>query len=81
VDTAQFRDSRYPMDDIKNYEWYSGSQSSNGKLQLIGLLNPNPLGLYDMLGNVSEMMFTPSTSIKLIDCMARLAVLWCVAAA
>lgn len=59
VDTAQFRDSRYPMDDIKNYEWYSGSQSSNGKLQLIGLLNPNPLGLYDMLGNVSEMMFTP----------------------
>jgi len=59
VSSAEFRDLHYPMDDIKNYEWYSGAQSSNGKVQLIGLLNPNPLGLYDMLGNVSEMMFTP----------------------
>jgi formylglycine-generating enzyme required for sulfatase activity len=59
VNSAEFRDQHYPMDDLKNYEWYSGAQSSNGKVQLIGLLNPNPLGLYDMLGNVSEMMFTP----------------------
>lgn len=59
VNSAEFRDIRYPMDDIKNYEWFSGSQSSNGKVQLIGLLKPNPLGLHDMLGNVSEMMFTP----------------------
>lgn len=59
VNSAEFRDLRYPMDDIKNYEWFSGAQSSNGKVQLIGLLNPNPLGLYDMLGNISEMMFTP----------------------
>lgn len=59
VNSAEFRDVHYPMDDIKNYEWFSGSQSSNGKAQVIGLLSPNPLGLYDMLGNVSEMMFTP----------------------
>jgi len=59
VNTAEFRDVRYPMDNVQNYEWYSGSQSSNNKIQLIGLLRPNPLGLYDMLGNVSEMMFTP----------------------
>ncbi|MCU1795238.1 formylglycine-generating enzyme family protein [Pectobacterium polaris] len=59
VNSAEFRDLHYPMDDIKNYEWYSGAQSSNGKVQIIGLLNANPLGLYDMLGNVSEMMFTP----------------------
>lgn len=59
VNSAEFRDVHYPMDDIKNYEWFSGDQSSNGKVQLIGLLKPNPLGLYDMLGNVSEMMFTP----------------------
>ncbi|MGF6269448.1 hypothetical protein ABIE17_001932 [Lelliottia nimipressuralis] len=59
VNSAEFRDLHYPMDDIKNYEWFSGAQSSNGKVQLIGLLNPNPLGLFDMLGNVSEMMFTP----------------------
>lgn len=59
VNSAEFRDLHYPMDDLKNYEWFSGAQSSNGKVQLIGLLSPNPLGLYDMLGNVSEMMFTP----------------------
>ncbi|MDZ7279156.1 formylglycine-generating enzyme family protein [Pantoea eucrina] len=59
VNSAEFRDQHYPMDDIKNFEWYSGAQSSNGRVQLIGLLQPNPLGLYDMLGNVSEMMFNP----------------------
>ncbi len=59
VDSAEFRDQHYPMDDMKNYEWYSGAQSSNGRVQVIGLLQPNPLGLHDMLGNVSEMMFTP----------------------
>ena len=59
VDSAEFRDLHYPMDDMKNYEWFSGAQSSNGRVQLPGLLKPNPLGLYDMLGNVSEMMFTP----------------------
>lgn len=59
VNSAEFRDVHYPMDEVTNYEWFSGAQSSNGKIQLIGLLKPNPLGLYDMLGNVSEMMFTP----------------------
>lgn len=59
VDSAEFRDQHYPMDDMKNYEWYSGAQSSNGRVQVIGLLQPNPLGLHDMLGNVSEMMFNP----------------------
>ncbi len=58
VSTAEFRDSRYPMPDgLNGYEWFAGAQSSNGKLQLAGLLKPNPLGLHDMLGNTSEMMF------------------------
>ena len=34
--------------------WFSGPTSSNGKLQVTGLLKPNPLGLYDMLGNADE---------------------------
>ncbi|MCG3463853.1 formylglycine-generating enzyme family protein [Xenorhabdus bovienii] len=60
VSTAEFRDQRFPMPEgITSYAWFSGTQSSNGKLQLAGLLKPNPLGLHDMLGNASEMMFEP----------------------
>ncbi|WP_177431052.1 MULTISPECIES: formylglycine-generating enzyme family protein [Pseudomonas] len=60
VSTAEFRDGRYPMPEGLNaYEWFAGAQSANGKLQLSGLLKPNPLGLHDMLGNASEMMFEP----------------------
>ena len=56
VDTATFSESRYPMlEGLNEYEWYAGAQSSNGKVQLVGLLKPNPLGLHDMLGNVAEM--------------------------
>ena len=32
---------------------------NNGKAQRIGLLNPNPLGLHDILGNVDEIVFDP----------------------
>lgn len=60
VGTAEFRDTLYPMPEGLNaYEWFAGAQSSNGKVQLTGLLRPNPLGLHDMLGNVDEMMFEP----------------------
>lgn len=60
VATSEFRDSRYPMlEGLNAYEWFAGAQSSNGKLQLSGLLKPNPLGLHDMLGNADEMMFEP----------------------
>lgn len=60
VDEGQFRASTYPMPEgLVSYEWFAGSQSSNGKPQLVGLLKPNPLGIHDMLGNVSEMMFEP----------------------
>lgn len=60
VETARFADVRYPMPEgLTSHEWFAGSKSSNGKLQVIGLLSPNPLGLHDMLGNASEMMFDP----------------------
>ncbi len=60
VDSAAFRESRYPMSTgLNDYEWYAGAQSSNNKLQLTGLLKPNPLGLHDMLGNANEMMLEP----------------------
>lgn len=60
VGTAEFRDGRYPMaEGLNSHEWFAGSQSANGQLQLSGLLKPNPLGLHDVLGNADEMMFEP----------------------
>lgn len=60
VQQAEYKDMRYPMaEGLNAYEWFAGAQSANGKLQLSGLLKPNPVGLHDMLGNVDEMVFEP----------------------
>jgi len=45
----------YPNGKLHEYEWFGGPTSSHYKLQKVGKLKPNPIGLYDMLGNVSEM--------------------------
>ena len=60
VSPSEFRDVRFPMPDgINGYAWFAGAQSANGKLQLTGLLKPNPAGLHDVLGNVDEVVFEP----------------------
>lgn len=46
----------YPEKELAAYEWFSGPSSSHNKVQPAGKLKPNPLGLHDMLGNVSEMV-------------------------
>ncbi|MFH2132438.1 MAG: SUMF1/EgtB/PvdO family nonheme iron enzyme, partial [bacterium] len=54
--SADAFDRRIPYtDSLSNCEWFAGPKSSHGKLKSIGRLKPNPLGLHDMLGNVSEM--------------------------
>ncbi|MDR0882728.1 MAG: formylglycine-generating enzyme family protein [Candidatus Adiutrix sp.] len=51
--------ARHPYpDELVAHEWFSGPKSSHGKIQEVGKLAPNPLGLHDMLGNVSEMTTT-----------------------
>lgn len=60
VTPSEFQDARFPMPDgLGSYVWFAGPQSSNGKMRFIGLKEPNPLGLHDILGNVDEMMFEP----------------------
>jgi formylglycine-generating enzyme required for sulfatase activity len=61
VPALDFVGDRFPMPEggPTGYIWFQGSQSAGGRIHPIGLLKPNPLGLYDMLGNASEMMFEP----------------------
>lgn len=49
------RKKLFPMDGpLQDYVWFSGFKSCGGNEQPIGVLNPNPLGLFDILGNVQE---------------------------
>ena len=57
VEPTRF-DAATPYDEdeeLAAYEWFSGPDSSHNKIQKVGRLKPNPLGLHDMLGNVQEM--------------------------
>ncbi|MFO1153255.1 MAG: SUMF1/EgtB/PvdO family nonheme iron enzyme [Rhodospirillales bacterium] len=60
VSDSEFRERVFPMPDgMAAYAWFAGSESANGKVQRIGLLKPNPLGLHDILGNVDEIVLDP----------------------
>ena len=47
----------YENSELAAHEWFAGPSSSHNKVQPVGGLKPNPLGLHDMLGNVSEMTY------------------------
>ena len=48
----------FPSDEpASQYAWFAGSESANGKLHKVGKLKPNPLGIYDILGNADEVVF------------------------
>lgn len=60
VSPSDFQDRLFPMPDgIGQYVWFAGSSSANGKPQPVGLKGPNPLGLYDILGNAEEITLEP----------------------
>lgn len=57
VNETQFNTQWFPMEgNLSDYAWHQGLQSSGGEIQLIGGRRPNPLGLYDIYGNASEMV-------------------------
>ena len=59
VSEEAFLGRLWPMPEgIERYAM-SGTRLTAGKLQPVGELLPNPLGLYDMLGNASQMMLDP----------------------
>lgn len=56
VDEATLRKKLFPMEGpLEEYVWFAGFKSCDGQLQPIGVLKPNPLGLFDILGNVQEL--------------------------
>lgn len=61
VGAAEFREPVYPLNGatLPEHEAFGDTNSANGKVQPIGSLAPNPLGLHDMLGNVAELTFEP----------------------
>jgi hypothetical protein len=59
VNAEDFLAPTWPMPDGPERYIMSGSRAAAGHPQQIGLRLPNPLGLYDMLGNVGQMMLDP----------------------
>lgn len=56
----EFRADRLPLrGDPAESIWYNDPQSAQGEAEAVGLLRPNPLELYDMHGNVAEMLIEP----------------------
>lgn len=60
VGEAEYRAPLFPLEGpITDYAWTQDAQACQGKPQPVGLLAANPLGLYDVLGNVEELVLEP----------------------
>ncbi|WP_391480694.1 formylglycine-generating enzyme family protein [Nereida sp. NH-UV-3] len=68
VDEANFRAPYPPLEagsSLNDYIAHGGSDSANGRVQTIGTLRPNAVGLHDMLGNVSELVESRFSIVRL----------------
>ena len=67
VSESEFRGPLPPIPagaDISEYVAHGGTESAGGKVQVIGTLKGNPLGLFDILGNVGELVETPFALVR-----------------
>jgi len=60
VTEADFGARVFPMPEgMQRHVWFQGTRSSGGRVRPIGMLEPNPLGVFDILGNVAEWVLEP----------------------
>lgn len=60
VSEADFAARTPPMPEgLQRYAWFQGTRSADGRARPVGLRDPNPLGFFDMLGNVAEWVLEP----------------------
>lgn len=67
VGDAAFRAPRPPLPEGREpseYIAHGGTDSAGGRVQVIGTLEPNDLGLHDMLGNAGEIVATPFALVR-----------------
>ena len=65
VSELDFLARTFPMPDgTSRYAWFQGPRSAAGRAQPVGMLEPNPLGLHDILGNVGEMVLEPFRAVR-----------------
>lgn len=59
VTTEEFLAPTWPMAEGPDRYILAGSRATGGRVGQVGQRLPNPLGLYDMLGNAGQMMLDP----------------------
>ncbi|WP_244459581.1 formylglycine-generating enzyme family protein [Roseomonas fluvialis] len=65
VSELDFLGRTFPMPEgTSRYAWFQGPRSASGRAQPVGALEPNPLGLHDMLGNVGELVLEPFRAVR-----------------
>lgn len=65
VAELDFLGRTFPMPEgTSRYAWFQGPRSAAGRAQPIGMLEPNPLGLHDILGNVGEFVLEPFHAVR-----------------
>ncbi|WP_462322418.1 formylglycine-generating enzyme family protein [Halochromatium sp.] len=58
VSPAAFREPRFPMPEgMARYVWFN--ESAEGRVRPLGVLEPNPAGVHDILGNLEEIVLEP----------------------
>jgi hypothetical protein len=59
VTPEEFLAPTWPMPEGSDQYVLAGSRAAGGRVGQVGQRRPNPLGLYDMLGNAGQMMLEP----------------------